>query len=161
VPLSLSVVTPERTVLERDDVRRITAPASEGQITILPRHAALMTSLGFGELTVVTPDGPSHMAVHGGFLQVTDDQVSMLADAAEHVEEIDEARARGRPRRGARRRRRGDRPAARAGIVAASAAASARPPPPRRHRRPLPALIFEGLPLSQSTTSLGRIERRP
>jgi F-type H+-transporting ATPase subunit epsilon len=93
VPLSLSVVTPERTVLERDDVRRITAPASEGQITILPRHAALMTSLGFGELTVVTPDGASHMAVHGGFLQVTDDQVSVLADAAEHVEEIDEARA--------------------------------------------------------------------
>ena len=93
MPLSLSVVTPERTVLERDDVLRVTAPASEGQITILPRHAALMTSLGLGELTVVTPDGPAHMAVHGGFLQVADDHVSVLADAAEHFEEIDETRA--------------------------------------------------------------------
>ena len=52
-----------------------------------------MTSLGIGELTVVTPEGPAHMAVHGGFLQVADDHVSVLADAAEHVDEIDEARA--------------------------------------------------------------------
>ena len=103
MPLSLSVVTPERTVLERDDVLRVTAPASEGQITILPRHAALMTSLGFGELTVVSPDGPVHMAVHGGFLQVADDHVSVLADAAEHVEEIDEARAEAARERAQRR----------------------------------------------------------
>ena len=93
MPVSLSVVTPERTILERDDVLRITAPASEGQITILPGHAALMTSLGLGELTVLAADGPAYMAVHGGILQVVDDHVSVLADGAEHVEEIDEARA--------------------------------------------------------------------
>ncbi|MDA0256294.1 MAG: ATP synthase F1 subunit epsilon [Chloroflexi bacterium] len=103
MPLSLSVVTPERTVLERDDVLRVTAPASEGQVTILPRHAALMTSLGLGELTVVTPDGTAHMAVHGGFLQVADDHVSVLADGAEHVDEIDEARAEAARERAQRR----------------------------------------------------------
>lgn len=91
--LSLNVVTPERTLLAREDVARITAPAAEGQITILPRHAALMTSLDIGELTVVTSDGAIDMAVFGGFLQVAEDHVSVLADAAERADEIDEDRA--------------------------------------------------------------------
>ncbi|MCY4639930.1 MAG: ATP synthase F1 subunit epsilon [Chloroflexi bacterium] len=93
MPLSLNVVTPERTLLAREDVVRITAPATEGQITVLPRHAALMTSLDVGELTVATPEGVIDMAVFGGFLQVSDDHVSVLADAAERADEIDEERA--------------------------------------------------------------------
>ena len=93
MPLSLNVVTPERTLLAREDVLRIIAPAADGQITILPRHAALMTSLDIGELTVVTPEGEIDMAVFGGFLQVADDRVSVLADAAERADEIDDERA--------------------------------------------------------------------
>ena len=93
MPLSLNVVTPERTLLQREDIARITAPATEGQITILARHAALMTSLDMGELTIVTPEGVIAMVVFGGFLQVSDDQVSVLADAAERWDEIDEDRA--------------------------------------------------------------------
>ena len=103
MPLSLNVVTPERTLLAREDVARITAPATEGQITILPRHAALMTSLGIGELTVVTSEGPMDMAVYGGFLQVSDNHVSLLADAAERADEIDEERAEAARRRAAER----------------------------------------------------------
>lgn len=99
MPLSLNVVTPEQTLLQRGDVVRITAPATEGQITVLPRHAALMTSLDIGELTIVTPEGVIDMAVFGGFLQVADDQVSVLADAAERWDDIDEDRAEAARRR--------------------------------------------------------------
>ena len=93
MPLSLSIVTADRTVLERDDVQRLVVPTTEGQITILPSHAALMASLTIGEMIAYVPDGPIPLAIHGGFIQVVRDQVSVLADAAERAEEIDEARA--------------------------------------------------------------------
>ena len=93
MPLSLSIVTQERTVLERDDVRRLIVPTTEGQITVLPSHAPLMASLAIGEMVAIAPDDESSMAIHGGFIQVARDQVTVLADAAERVDEIDEARA--------------------------------------------------------------------
>jgi F-type H+-transporting ATPase subunit epsilon len=93
VPLRVSIVTADRTVLQREDVQRLIVPAAEGQITILPKHAALMTTLTIGEMTAHTPQGPVTLAIHGGFLQVANDEVSVLADAAERVEDIDEARA--------------------------------------------------------------------
>ena len=93
MPLKLSIVTAERTVLERDDVQRLIAPTTEGQITILPSHAALMASLDIGELIAVADGRQEPIAVHGGFIQVLRDEVTVLADAAEHVDQIDEARA--------------------------------------------------------------------
>ena len=93
MPLSLNVVTAERTVLQRDDVQRLIVPTTEGQITVLPHHAALMSSLGFGEMLVVVPGETIAMSVLGGFIQVARDQVTVLADAAEHAEEINEERA--------------------------------------------------------------------
>jgi F-type H+-transporting ATPase subunit epsilon len=93
VPLHLTVVTAERTILDREDVTRLIVPTVEGQITILPSHAPLMTALGIGEMVAVTPSGDEPMVVHGGFLQVVANRVTVLADAAEHVDEIDEARA--------------------------------------------------------------------
>ena len=93
MPLSLNLVTAERTVLQRDDVQRLIVPTSEGQITVLPHHAALMSSLGIGEMLAVVPGETVVMAVHGGFIQVVQDQVTVLADAAEHADEIDEERA--------------------------------------------------------------------
>ena len=93
MPLRLSIVTAEQSVLEREDVQRLIVPTTEGQITVLPSHAALMASLDIGELIAVGGDGPEPIAVHGGFIQVLRDEVTVLADAAEHVDEIDEARA--------------------------------------------------------------------
>ncbi len=93
MPLTLTVVTAERTVLERDDVARLIVPTTEGQITVLPSHAPLMASLAIGELIAVTAEGEQPMVVHGGFLQVASDQVSVLADAAEQSDDIDEERA--------------------------------------------------------------------
>ena len=93
MPLRLAIVTAEQAVLERDDVQRLIVPTSEGQITVLPSHAALMASLDIGELIAVAGGAQEPIAVHGGFIQVLRDEVTVLADAAEHVDQIDEARA--------------------------------------------------------------------
>ncbi len=93
MPLKLSIVTADRTVLERDDVTRLVVPGAEGQLTLLPSHAALMTSLGMGEMIAYAPDGLEPIAIHGGFLQIANDEVKVLADAAEHSDDIDEERA--------------------------------------------------------------------
>jgi F-type H+-transporting ATPase subunit epsilon len=91
--LKLSIVTADRTVLERDDVTRLVVPGADGQITLLPSHAPLMTSLGLGEMIAYTADGLEPIAIHGGFLQITNDEVKVLADAAEHADDINEERA--------------------------------------------------------------------
>jgi F-type H+-transporting ATPase subunit epsilon len=103
MPLSLSIVTAQRAVLQREDVTKIVVPAAEGQITILPKHAALLTALGVGEMVVFASDRTDAFAIHGGFMQVLNDSVSVLADAAEHVEDIDLARAEAARERAQRR----------------------------------------------------------
>jgi F-type H+-transporting ATPase subunit epsilon len=103
MPLHLTVVTAERTVFDRGDVLRVIVPTTEGQITLLPSHAPLMASLAIGELVAVTPAGQEAMAIHGGFLQIVRDTVTVLADAAEHADEIDEARAEAARQRAQRR----------------------------------------------------------
>ena len=93
MPLRLTIVTAQRTVLEQDGVTKIVVPAAEGQITILPSHAALMSSLAIGEM-LVSGNGPQEpIAIHGGFIQVAHDEVSVLADAAERADQIDVTRA--------------------------------------------------------------------
>ena len=72
---------------------QLIAPAVGGQITILSRHAPLLAALEPGELTVRTDDQEETLAVGGGFIEVRDDQVVVLADTAERAEEIDVARA--------------------------------------------------------------------
>ncbi|MDP6605056.1 MAG: ATP synthase F1 subunit epsilon [Dehalococcoidia bacterium] len=93
MPLTLSVVTQEREVLRRDDIQRLIVPTSEGQITVLPSHAALMAGLAIGEMVAVAAGEELAFAIHGGFIQVAADEVTVLADAAEHLDEIDEERA--------------------------------------------------------------------
>lgn len=103
MPLHLIVVTAERTVLDRADVARVIVPTTEGQITLLPSHAPLMASVAIGELVAVTAAGQEAMAVHGGFVQIVNDTVTILADAAEHADDIDEARAEAARERAQRR----------------------------------------------------------
>ncbi len=93
MPLSVTIVTAERTALQRDDVTKLVVPTTEGQITVLPSHAPLMGSLAIGELLVHAGAEVTPYVLHGGFIQVANDEVSFLADAAETVDEIDEARA--------------------------------------------------------------------
>ena len=93
MPLSLTVVTAQRTILVQEGIARLIVPTQEGQITVLPSHAALMTALAEGEMIVRWSSGEDAIAIHGGFAQVLHDDVNVLADAAERVEQIDVERA--------------------------------------------------------------------
>lgn len=93
MPLSLDIVTAERTVLSERGIDAITAPGIVGELTILPEHAALITPLSAGELRIRRGAEENPYYIEGGFLQVQNDRVTILADAAEHAEEIDVARA--------------------------------------------------------------------
>jgi F-type H+-transporting ATPase subunit epsilon len=93
MPLSVEIITVERVVLREEGVDAIIAPGIEGQFTVLPRHAAFMTMLEPGELVLRRGDEDVPFAVTGGFFEVLDDRVVVLADAAERAEEIDIERA--------------------------------------------------------------------
>lgn len=92
MPLQLEIVTAERVVYS-DTVDMVIAPAVEGTIGILPRHIPLVTLLEPGELRVKQGNNETVLAISGGFLQVANNVVRVLADTAERLEEIDESRA--------------------------------------------------------------------
>ena len=90
--MKLEIVTAERVVYS-DEVEVVVAPGIEGELGILPHHASLLTVLQPGELRVVKDGQEEIMAVSGGFLEVLGNTVTVLADTAEHAEEINEERA--------------------------------------------------------------------
>lgn len=91
-PMRLEIITAEHQVYS-DDVDVVVAPGIEGQLGILPHHAPLMTALQPGELLVRKNGEESYLAISGGFMEVLSNQVTILADAAERSDEIDEQRA--------------------------------------------------------------------
>jgi F-type H+-transporting ATPase subunit epsilon len=93
VPLTLQIITPERVVFAEEGVDSVTLPGSEGELTVLPSHAPLMTELRPGPLTFRKGGQEIDVAVAGGFLEVRDDKVIVLANASERSDEIDTARA--------------------------------------------------------------------
>ena len=113
--LHVVVVTGDRAVYDgRAD--RVTALVARGQITLLPRHAAMLAALEPGEVVVRHRGREQVLAIGGGFLEIRDDEVIILADTAERAEEIDIARAEAARRRAeVAMRRFGERPE---GIVA-------------------------------------------
>jgi F-type H+-transporting ATPase subunit epsilon len=92
VPIPLRVVSVERSLFE-GDVDFIVANGADGELGILPRHAALMTSLKPGTLKITQGDKETLLFVGGGFLEVLPDRVTVLADTAERAEEISIERA--------------------------------------------------------------------
>jgi F-type H+-transporting ATPase subunit epsilon len=91
--LQLEVVTPERKVLS-EPVDTVTVPGLGGELGILPGHTPLISQLQTGVLAYSAGGKSSQLHVSGGFVEVKDDVVSVLAEVAERPEEIDAARAR-------------------------------------------------------------------
>lgn len=90
---TLRLVTPQRLVLE-ELIVALQAPGSEGYLGVLAHHAPLITTLRPGRLEVRDETGKrSVYAVSGGFLEVSNNRATVLADSAELVTEIDAARA--------------------------------------------------------------------
>ena len=88
----LEIITAERKVFG-EDVDMVVAPGIDGQLGILPHHAPLMTMLQPGEILIRKDGADTFLVVTGGFMEVIGNKVTILADACERSEEIDESRA--------------------------------------------------------------------
>lgn len=86
------IVSQDRVVF-KGDADIVVLPGMEGQMGILPRHAPLLTALNYGIITVRLKGNEEHFTVAGGIAEVLPEKVTVLADAAENVEEIDIERA--------------------------------------------------------------------
>lgn len=93
MPLTLEIVTAERVVFTDNNVDMVVAPSAEGEVGILPHHAPLLTMLQIGELRVKKGGDEQSIIIAGGFMEVLNDKVTILADVAERSEEIDTATA--------------------------------------------------------------------
>ena len=94
MPLKLSVLSPERKLLDSASVEEVVLTTSEGQIQILPGHAAMVGLLETGVLSYRLTDGASVAgAVSTGTFEIHDDQLSVLAETVELGTEIDVTRA--------------------------------------------------------------------
>ncbi len=91
--IKFKIVTPERLVYEAE-ADSVSLPTPQGEITILPNHIPLVSSLVPGELLVRKGIDVQPMAISGGFIEVREgSEVTILADTAERFHEIDAARA--------------------------------------------------------------------
>lgn len=93
MPIKLEIVTVERLVTS-EDVDMVVAPGGAGVMGILPNHTPLLTTLKVGELIVRKGNEEDIYAISGGFMEVQPDKVTVMADAAEHADEINLERAR-------------------------------------------------------------------
>jgi len=89
----LRVVTPRRLLLE-EQVREVTAPGTVGEFGVLPDHIAFLTSLETGTMSYRDAGGTHRLAVRGGFAEVLNNVMTVLADDAAFAEDIDVAAAR-------------------------------------------------------------------
>lgn len=90
--IRLSVVTPSRMLLD-EDVDEVTAPGELGEFGVLPNHISFLTTLVPGELSFKQGSSKKILAVSGGYAEVLDNVMTVLAPAAEFADEIDSARA--------------------------------------------------------------------
>jgi F-type H+-transporting ATPase subunit epsilon len=90
--MKITLATPERKLYEDVEILKLVVPTMQGEITVLPHHIPLMSSLGRGEM-VVELENKQHESVFvsGGVIQVVDDFINILANVAEKAHEIDEA----------------------------------------------------------------------
>ena len=91
--LEVEIVTGESVILTESDVDMVVAPGGDGALGILPGHAPLISTLAAGELRVKKGNREDSIVVFGGFIEVTPEKVIVLADTAEHTQEVDLERA--------------------------------------------------------------------
>lgn len=90
--LDLEIITPTEIVF-KDEADEVVVPTVDGEIAILPNHVGLLTKIKPGELTVKKSGKEIHLAITGGFLEINENKVSILADYAVRAENIEIARA--------------------------------------------------------------------
>jgi F-type H+-transporting ATPase subunit epsilon len=92
MPIRCEIVSQDR-VVYAENADMVVLPGAEGEMGILPNHSPLLTVIQYGIVKIRNQDGEAFFTVAGGVAEVQPDQVTILADAAENVEEIDLQRA--------------------------------------------------------------------
>ena len=90
--LTLNVVTPEKQLVS-EEVDQVNAPGSEGDFGVLYDHAPILTNLRSGQLSYENDGESTALVISGGYLEVTDNRVTILAETGEFLHEIDRERA--------------------------------------------------------------------
>jgi F-type H+-transporting ATPase subunit epsilon len=101
MPIHVELVTQERKVFDEPEADIVIIPAAEGEMGVLPHHAPVLTTLGFGELVVRKGAAEERFVIYGGVVDIRPDKVVVLADLAESaftldLEQIEAARERAR-----------------------------------------------------------------
>jgi len=89
MPIHIELVTQEKVVFEEREADMIIVPGSEGEMGILPHHAPVLTTMGFGELVVRKGNREERFAIYGGVVDIRPDKVVVLADLAESSFDLD------------------------------------------------------------------------
>jgi len=91
--IRLRLVTPSRLLLD-EEVDEVTGPGALGEFGVLPKHISFLTLLEVGEMSYKQGVERHHLALSGGYAEVLEDTMTVLANAAEYSDEIDIERAR-------------------------------------------------------------------
>lgn len=89
MPIHVELVTQERKVFDEPEADMVLLPASEGEMGVLPHHAPVLTTLGFGELVIRKGGAEERFVIYGGVVDVRPDKVVVLADLAESSFSLD------------------------------------------------------------------------
>jgi len=89
MPLEVEVVSRVRQLYSTEHADMVIIPGSEGEMGVLPNHTPLLTTLSFGEVRIIEGDNIVSFVVYGGVVEVRPDKVTVLADDAESVYELD------------------------------------------------------------------------
>jgi F-type H+-transporting ATPase subunit epsilon len=92
MPIRCEIVSQDRIVLQ-DDVDMVVLPGADGDMGVLPHHTPVLSLLRYGVIIVRKTGTEQYFTVAGGVAEIQPDQVTVLADSAENVQEIDIQRA--------------------------------------------------------------------
>lgn len=90
--LFLEIITPEK-LIYKDEVSEVVVPTVNGEIAILPNHINLLAQIKPGELIIKKGSANQYLAITGGFLEVSSNKISILAEYAVKAQDIEIARA--------------------------------------------------------------------
>lgn len=91
MPIAVEIVTQEKLVFSEPEADMVIVPAAEGEMGVLPRHAPVLTTLGYGELVIRKGRAEERFAIYGGVVDIRPDKVVVLADLADSSFAIDAA----------------------------------------------------------------------
>ncbi len=90
--LKISIVTPEKTVID-EEADEVIIPTAEGEIAVLPEHIPLLSQIAPGEVVIKNGGNTHYLVVMGGFLEISNNTITVLADFAIRAKDVNTAKA--------------------------------------------------------------------